>query len=353
MILLTRFGPVARALLVLTFWASGPVTAAADTTRFVVLGHIRGSAGKLSPKLDELLREVRDLRPAFVVLTGDIIWGDVHKRFAEPASIEREWDAVDSAVATLGVPVYRVPGNHDISDVPSRDVWIKRYGPLPNQVVVGDLRLLLVSSAWLPADGDTLHNPHIRGVDLDSAQVAWLAAELPKPGRHRMTMLFMHHLLWWEASDGRWWREVHPLLAKGGVTAVFSGDYGPLKFSTMTRDGVRYYQSSIEVPVDLGVLQDRISSRILSAQFDNFFEVVVTDDTAEVKVHTIAETSSNEFTPDRVRAINTPRPGPGESLATRVWRRIGTPPRLAALFGGLGAVFLTGYWLGRRRSRVG
>ncbi|MFN0178753.1 MAG: metallophosphoesterase family protein [Gemmatimonadales bacterium] len=323
----------------------------ADTVRFVVLGHIRGKAGELSPKLDELIAKIRPIRPAFAVLTGDIIWGDVHKRLAERASIEREWDAVDSALATLAIPLYRVPGNHDISDVPSRDVWYRRYGPLPNRAVVGDLRLLLLSSAWLPADGDTLHNPYIRGVDLDSAQVAWLARELAAPERYGHTFVFMHHLLWWEPPEGRWWREVHPLLAGGRVAAVFSGDYGPLKFSTMERDQVRYYQSSIEVPVDLTMLQDRVTSRILSAQFDNFFEVVVSKAGAEVRVHTLAEVSSGEFTPDRHRAVNTPRPGPTEPIWRRIWQRIGTPPRLAALALGVAALFLAGVWTGRRSRR--
>lgn len=324
----------------------------ADTLRFVVLGHIRGKAGQLSPKLDELIAKIRPIRPAFAVLTGDIIWGDVHKRFAEPASIEGEWDAVDSALATLSIPIYRVPGNHDISDVPSRDVWYRRYGPLPNRVAVGDLRLLLLSSAWLPADGDTVHNPHIRGVDLDSAQVSWLARELAPPEHSGPTFVFMHHLLWWEPPEGRWWREVHPLLAQGRVAAVFSGDYGPLKFSTMERDQVRYFQSSIEVPVDLGVLQDRVTSRILSAQFDNFFEVVVSKAGADVRVHTLAEVSSGEFTPERHRAVNAPRPGPTEPLWRRIWRRIGTPSRLAGLALGVAALFLAGVWTGRRGRRA-
>ena len=203
----------------------------APEVRFAVLGHIRGDAdGELNPRLVELWDRVRRLHPDFVVLTGDIIWGDFGSPIADPAVVERQWAEVDAALATLGVPVYRVPGNHDISDVGSRDVWVRRYGALPRAVTVGGVRLLLLSSAWIPADGDPRHHLYTRGVDLDPTQVRWLGAQLAEPWAGP-TFAFMHHLLWWEEDDGRWWTEVHPLLALGGVQALFSGDYGPLKFS--------------------------------------------------------------------------------------------------------------------------
>jgi len=321
-----------------------------ETTRFVVLGHVRGDANGLSPKLTELLREVRALDPRFAVLTGDIIWGDVQSDLADSAVVERQWNEIDSALATLGIPIYRVPGNHDISDLPSRNIWWRRYGPLPNEVEVDGVRLLLLSSAWIPADSDRRHNPYIRGVDLDSSQVAWLATRLGQRS-DRPTFAFTHHLLWWEPDDGRWWREVHPLLAAAGVEAVFSGDYGPLKFSTMERDGVRYYQSSMELPVSLPILQNRVSSRVLSAQFDSFFEVEVDrGGAARVRVHTFAEESSGEFTPARYRAITEVPPPPPRPLLDRVWELIGSPKRLVALGAGLALVFGAGWWIGRRSA---
>lgn len=325
--------------------------AGGDSARFVVLGHIRGDRHGLNPRLGELLERARALRPDFVVLTGDIIWGDIQRPLTDPAVVEREWEEVDSAVATLGVPVYRVPGNHDIPDLPARDVWLRRYGSLPRAVVAGPVRLLLLSSTWMPADGDSGHTLFVRGVDLDSAQVAWLARELRSPAPVQHTFAFMHHLLWWQPDDGRWWTEVHPLLVAGGVKAVFTGDYGPLKFSALERDGVRYYQSSIETPVSVDLLRARLSSRILSAQFDNFLEVRVAGPEVEVTVHTVAELSSGEFTPERHRAINEPLPSP--PLAHRVWTAVGTPRRLAALGGAILGLLLIGFAVGRATARRG
>ncbi len=346
-----------RAALAAAVWAVlalAPRAAAAqrardqDAYRFVVLGHIRGGAdGALNPKLGELFGEVRGLRPDFVVLTGDIIWGDVDRNPTRPAELEREWTAADSALATLGVPVHRVPGNHDVLDVTSRDIWRRRYGMLPAAFSFRGGRFLLLSSAFIPPDGDTTHHRYVNGVDLDSAQLAFLARELGDSSRAH-TFAFLHHKLWWQPDSGRWWRDVHPMLRAGRVDAVFSGDYGPLKFSTLERDGVRYYQTSIELPVALPLLQNRISSRVLSSQFDNFLEVRVDGPRVDVVVHTIGEVSSGEFTPGRYRDVTTGgrRPGAGDRL--RAW--IGSPKRIAAMLVGLLGVFAAGWWVGRRRA---
>lgn len=340
-------------LLLLAVLASpAPTQPAPNPQRFVVLGHIRGDAGRgLSPRLAELLERVRRIRPDFVLLTGDIIWGDVQDDVTDPASLERQWNEVDSALATLGVPVVRVPGNHDISDGVSRDLYARRYGLPPQAVEIGPSRILLLSSAWIPPPGDTGKRRYIRGHPLDGGQIEFLRRELaggPAAGRH--TFVAMHHLLWWDPDDGPWWRDVHPLLAEGGVRAVFTGDYGPLKFSTLERDGVRYYQTSIETPVSLQMLRNRLSSRLLSAQFDNFLEVRIEGPGVEVIVHPVAEVSSGEFTPARYRAVNEVLEPP-ESLARRIWTRIGTPKRLGALVGGLVIVFLSGWLMGRAAGR--
>ncbi len=129
---------------------------ARDTVGFVVLGHIRGDArGGLHWRIDELLGEVRALEPAFAVLTGDMIWGDVQSEVTDSAGVVAEWEELDAALATLGIPVYRVPGNHDIAGLVTRDIYHERYGRLPQVIDIGGIRLLLLSSAWIPEDGDT------------------------------------------------------------------------------------------------------------------------------------------------------------------------------------------------------
>lgn len=329
----------------------------ADSVSFVVLGHLRGDRdGGFHYNLDELLSEVVTLEPDFAVLTGDMIWGDLESEPADGDWVVEQWEAFDERLAEIEVPVYRVPGNHDISDALTRDIYVNRYGPLPQAVDVAGLRLLLLSSLRLPAvDAEPVERTAM--ADLDSAQIAFLREQLADPSQYEHAFVFMHHLLWWEAEDGAWWQEVHPLLVSGGVRAVFTGDYGPQqKFSHMRRDGIDYFQSGIAPDPSLGILRGHEWNRILAQQFDNYLHVSVVGSDVEFDVETIGEISSGHFTPDRWRAVygRTTRPGrPGgrERLAAAVEH-----PKIRWLIGAAALVLLfvgtvTGFLVGRKRRR--
>ncbi len=339
---------MAAAALILTASA-----APSPTQTFVVLGHIRGGHQyRLNPKLGYLLARVKALHPDFVVVCGDMIWGDIDAPNKIPRHdvVVDEWNAVDSALATLGVPVYRTPGNHDLLDVQSRDIWNQRYGALPRVVTVGHTRLILLVSAFIPPNGDTTHMKYIEGVDIDPGQVSWLQRQLADTG-YAHTFVFMHHLLWWETPGGKWWRDVHPLLAHAHVDDVFSGDYGPMKFSHMEKDGVKYWQGSMELQTPLEFLQRSNRGRLLSSQFDTFFEVRVAGDSSSVIIHTANETWNGDFTPDRWRAIDEPPPLTLRERWGALRRDQGRLHGLLKLAGGMLVVgFVAGWWLGRRRD---
>lgn len=333
--------------------AAPPAQTATDdpSFSFVVLGHIRGDArADLNYLLGELLDEVRALEPDLVVLTGDMIWGDVRNNPADSAAVVSEWERLDSALTTLDAPVYRVPGNHDINDLVTRDIYFERYGPLPRAFSYGGYRFILLSSAWIPEDGDRGKGRFVRGAPLDSAQKAFLAEELSRSGDYRGAFVFTHHLLWWE-DDAPWWTEVHPLLAGGEVRAVFSGEYGPMKFSHLERDGIEYFQSGIEPDVRVGMLRAREASRLLSQQFDNYLYVTVTGDSLDIEVRTVGETSSGHYTPQRWRSVH--KYEQEESLFARAWAAVGTPRRLTGLalltvLGWVGGLITARLWSRRR-----
>ena len=136
---------------------------------FVVIGHIRGDGNdKMSPLLDELLGKVRKDKPDFIFLTGDMIWGDVHAVMPDADVINRDWDRLDAAVGQLGVPVYRVPGNHDIHDPITRDIYFARYGELPKAFTYRGSRFILLNSSWTPEGNERLtpKRQYTRGVQL-------------------------------------------------------------------------------------------------------------------------------------------------------------------------------------------
>lgn len=328
---------------------TGDAPGPADPLRFAVLGHIRGDADGPSYLLDELLSEVRALDPDLVFLTGDMIWGDYHGDPVDTSLVAAEWRHLDSALASLDVPVHRVPGNHEIADVVARDLYESRYGLPPRAFDVGGVRFVLLASAWIPEDGDAGRHRFIRGVPIDSAQVGFLRDALDPSDDYEHAFVLMHHLLWWD-EDAPWWRDVHPLLVRGRVRAVFSGEYGPMKFSHMERDGVRYVQSSVEGRVGLPILRALESSRLLSQQFDNFVLVTLDDpDGAEVdiEIETVGEVSSGHFTPQRWREIHESEDAGLLAALVRFWADVRSPRRLVLLGGALLAALGLGVLLGR------
>ncbi len=315
---------------------------------FVVLGHVRGGNDhRLHPRLGELLDRVRVLDPDLIVLTGDIIWGDYHNFDRTPDVLHAEWAAVDSALAPIGVPVLRVPRNHDVSDLVSLDVYRSRYGN-PYQVYdTAGIRFVLLNSAWIPEDGGTAHNRFIRGHPIAEDQLDWLRNSLEDPTAPSRRFVFLHHLLWWEPEGSAWWQDVHPLLRAHGVRAVVSGEYGPLKFSHLTRDDIDYFQTSLGGDPQVGLLKFAESNRVLAAQFDNFLFVSVREDETRFEVITLGEMSSGHFSPAHYSAVFR-ESGDPLPLGTRVWRLIGSPARLAAL----GALVMLSFLAGVLVSRI-
>ena len=331
------------ALLLLGTNPSGAEAPSQDAFSFVVIGHVRGEGNTLmNPWLDELLVEIKKLKPDMIFLTGDMIWGDIFAAVPDAKAITRAWDQLDAALGRLGVPIYRVPGNHDINDPVTRDIYFARYGTLPQAFTYRGCRFILLNSSYVPKGNDPPpeHRPYVRGVPLDAPQRDFIRQELPDNHPYDHVFLFMHHLLWWEAH-APWWREAHPLLVNRKVRMVLSGEYGPLKFSHMKRDGIDYIQSALEGEVVIEQLRANELSRVLYLQLDNFLHVTVNGSQVDVEIKTLDALSSGKFSPQRWRAMYQYE----RSWIQRVWAIIGKPNRLTALGLLCLACFLSGIGL--------
>ena len=356
-----------------------------DHFSFVVAGHVRGNSdAALHPRLDELLDEIARLEPDLLFLTGDMIWGSLPQTLTDRSVVEGQWRRLDAKLSELGIPAYRVPGNHDIHDPITRDVFMERYGKYPRSVVHGNARFFLLNSTYTPKGDEPVPVRLKMGktLRLDAAQVRFIRDELSaKTYDHEF--LLMHHVLWWHEDDP-WWEEVHPLLVEHGVRAVLAGDLGPTMYTHLQRDGVEYYRSivsaSVEKPLDVYSESAAAAALIEGLQFENFLHVSVEGDKVQYEVGIIGATTSDAFAPDRWREAFGAGLGPGRyydpatfvreltsavsgsqpergspvvAILRRGWELFGTPRRLALLMVVVAMSFASGVLVGKARRSTG
>ncbi len=102
--------------------AGGPLAdiQAQETFNFVVIGDTRTGIGVFKQHIEE----INLLAPDCVIDIGDLINGYVD----EVQRIEAMWNEFDAIVKGFNVPLVMVPGNHDIWDTNSDQIYRRRYG---------------------------------------------------------------------------------------------------------------------------------------------------------------------------------------------------------------------------------
>lgn len=87
------------------------------------------------------------LRPDFAIQIGDSIEGYTHNL----ATLDEQWAELDKITANLEVPLFRVAGNHDISNELMRNEWLRRFGALHYHFLYRDVLFLVLDTQDPPA----------------------------------------------------------------------------------------------------------------------------------------------------------------------------------------------------------
>lgn len=90
--------------------------------RFVIVADRTG--GHRPGVFEQAMAKIDLLRPDFVVCIGDLIEGYTDDR----DEIDAQWTEVDGLLGRLDVPVFYVPGNHDLSNPTMAAHWAERHG---------------------------------------------------------------------------------------------------------------------------------------------------------------------------------------------------------------------------------
>ncbi|MDP8259073.1 MAG: metallophosphoesterase [Candidatus Aadella gelida] len=223
---------------------------------FVFVGHIRGPENfTINSLLPYFVKDVKEVKSDLVLLGGDSICGYVTSY--DEAGLEKEWDMVDEYLNQIGVPIYRVTGNHDLHSNVTKMVFNRRYGPEYYSFVKNDVMFIALNSTKLCPD-ETLdwgniwksgaHLPN--EAELPSGeQLKFLKNSLKEANRDMKInniVIFMGGLLWGmpETKD-KWWSEIHPMLVSSGkVKLLISGEAGnDSEDSYLKKDDIVYLRN--------------------------------------------------------------------------------------------------------------
>src|SRR5688572_1402283 len=180
-----------------------------------------------------VVANINRLRPRFVVICGDLInkEGDP----AQTAEYLRITAKIDKSI-----PVYAVPGNHDVGNEPTPELlayYRKHFGPDRYSFVQGNLYGIVLNSGLIYAP----QNAPAEATE----QETWLKAELAKAktAGARHIVVFQHHSWFLEKADEPTQYFNIPierragyldLLKAAGVRYIFAGHYHR---NALARDG--------------------------------------------------------------------------------------------------------------------
>ena len=252
---------------------------------FVVLGDNRGDdSGQQPPAFREVLAAIEPEAPSLILDSGDMVYG--HTRDLD--ELEEQWRIYRQTVSTVRAPLFHVPGNHDLWNRASAELYQKLWGPTHYAFTYGNSRFIALDTE--SASGR-----------LDEEQLSWLTEEL-KTCKLPNAFLFMHRPLF--PVDGgigssldaypEQRNRLHQLFVQHRqiVRAVFSGHEHLYAFQE--RDGIRYYTSG-GGGAPLYTAPER-------GGFHHFLKVNVAGTNVEVLLHKVCAPQTELLAPRKIGA---------------------------------------------------
>jgi hypothetical protein len=276
---------------------------------FVVWGHPYAGTGEPPLHYDEVIRELNKIRPDLIFITGDAIQG-MYSQKPDSDVIRNDWNTLYAGLDRLGIPVHVAPGNHDVHNFVTRDIFLERNCSPPYAFDFKKSRFLILDTVGIDQrkqDGQFSWDPQM--LPFSDAQLAFIASSTSEKDAYDNLFVFMHHTEFWLDEDSFWWNEVHALLRLTDANVVvFTGNPVHSKYTYLERDGVRYIQSSFTKPESVPFYQTKRFRWLLAKaqQFDTLQLVSVNGSDIQVDARVIGEHNSATFRPDWFHAVEKP-----------------------------------------------
>jgi predicted phosphodiesterase len=180
-----------------------------DRDRFhvAILGD-RTGAGPDSWKIfDRAVREVNQLKPDFTIMIGDIIEGAGLNRL----KLRVEWDEARSHLDSVQTPLILIPGNHDITNRESYEIWKEEIGKTYDAFSYGACRFILINTEEERGTGQA---------GLGDDQMAFVKREIEQ-AQDQPVFLIMHQPMWIvESGLGEQWKIIEAWLGNRTFTVI-------------------------------------------------------------------------------------------------------------------------------------
>ncbi len=141
-------------------WNHEQFDARHDAFSFAVFADLTG--GERAGVFDVAMAQLRILRPELILSVGDLIEGGNE----DHALLNAEWDSFDSRAGAARAPLFRVGGNHDLTNPVQWQVWEQRYGLRYYYFIYKGVLFLVL---------DTEDNTAQRQQEMEQARVAAMA----------------------------------------------------------------------------------------------------------------------------------------------------------------------------------
>ena len=189
--------------------------------RFAVLGDRTG--GHQPGVHGQILAEIERMKPDFVIGVGDMIEG----YGSDTTATKAEWKAYMELLEPLSMPIYFTPGNHDIWDSVSEDLYRRLVGEPYYSFDIDEVHFIVLdTSRWLEAG------------NIPEEQIDWLKGDLAANTGAEATFVVYHAPQWFETVALGEPDQLHPIFLEHGVDAVFNGHYHT--YFTGEYDGILY-----------------------------------------------------------------------------------------------------------------
>ena len=170
------------------------------------LGDIRGITENIREtigwkSIKRCIQEVNILSPDFVVITGDLVFGQLY-----PFEYTREYKQLYAILQLFDVPIYLVPGNHDGYNRILEDgfeFWSNYFGPYYYSFNFGSSHFQVINSY----DHSKIERltflflPLNWGGSISNQQMEWIEQDLQQNNNSKISFMLLHHNPLWETTS--------------------------------------------------------------------------------------------------------------------------------------------------------